>query len=157
MKDSYPARVSCCTWILCDQHCTGDECCEKTGLHCLKLPMGCLSCPTLALGVCSEWLSLLLRAQHHQGPLWRAGLGVLHIILFHILCPGLPLCCAEVLLGAMKGPNMQAQPKPYLECVCCPKITNSFSHSSKSLPTTSMHWELLLPERDLGEHQCQKG
>lgn len=103
MKDSYPAQVSCCTWILCDQHCIGDQSCEKTGLHCLKLPLACLYCPTLVLGICSEWLSLLLRAQHHEGPLWRSDLGLLHIILFHILCPGLSLCCAETLLGAMKA------------------------------------------------------
>lgn len=33
-----------------------------------------------------------------QGPLQRSGLEVLHT-----LCPGLPLCCAEVLLGVMKA------------------------------------------------------
>lgn len=50
------------------------------------------------MGVCSEGPPLLLKAEKHKGPPWRSGLGVLHTS-----CPGLPLCCAEVLLGAMKA------------------------------------------------------
>lgn len=46
----------------------------------------------------SEGSSLLLRAQHHKGPLQSSGLRGLHT-----LCPGLPLCCAEILLGVMKA------------------------------------------------------
>lgn len=64
--------------------------------------MGCLHCHTLALvtghGCLFRRVFPSAQSSAPQGSPQRVGLGVLHTA-----CPGLPLCCAGVLLGVLKS------------------------------------------------------